>query len=128
MLSFIKNNNETIIEVIFILITGCTTFLLGRYTSHLDDQRAEMKEIDNTFYKPFLSLYKNAHHAYALYFTDIDYEAQKKIIKMLLDNEEIVSPKLRLKINGLDQCFSGYSQDIEEGIEITQEDKVFRSF
>ncbi len=69
--------------------------------------------------------YKNAHHAYALNFVDIDYEVQEELIKLLLDNVEIVPAKLRLKIFELDQCFSGYSQDIEQGTEMLQEEKDF---
>lgn len=112
-----------VVEIILIVITACMTFLFGRYTSHLEDRRRGIREIDNTFYKPFLSLYKNAHHAYALFFVDIDYSVQEEIMKLLLDNVEIVPPKLRLTIYNLDQCFSGYSQDIEQGVEILQEEK-----
>lgn len=38
---------------------------------------------------------------------------------------EIVPPRLRLKIYELDQCFSGYSQDIEQGIEMVREEKDY---
>lgn len=125
MFDFLGDIDKIGIEIVLILITGFITFLLGRCTSHLDDYRAGMKEIDNSFYKPFLSLYKNAHHAYALNFVDIDYEVQEELIKLLLDNVEIVPAKLRLKIFELDQCFSGYSQDIEQGTEMLREEKDF---
>lgn len=125
MFEFLGDTNKIFGEIILIEITACITFLTGRCTSHLDDYRTGMKEINNSFYKPFLSLYKNAHHAYALNFVDIDYDVQKEIIKLLLDNMEIVPPRLRLKIYELDQCFSGYSQDIEQGIEMVREEKDY---
>lgn len=122
MLDFLGNTDKMGMEIILILITALITFLIGRWTSHLDDRRTGMKEIDKLFYKPFLSLYKNAHHAYALNFVDIDFEVQEQLIKLLLDIVEIVSPRLRLKIFELDQCFSGYSQNIEQGIEMLQDE------
>ncbi len=125
MLDFLGDTDKITMEIILILITTFITFLVGRWTSHLDDRRIGMKEIDTQFYKPFLSLYKNTHHAYALNLVDIDFEVQEQLIKLLLDNVEIVSPRLRLKIFELDQCFSGYSQDIAQGIELSQEEKDF---
>ena len=88
----------------------------------MDDYRTGMKEIDKYFYKPFLSLHKNAHHAYAMNFVDIDFEVQEQMIKLLLDNVEIVSPKLRLRIFELDQCFSGYSKNMEQEIKMLQDE------
>ncbi len=60
VIDFFTNN-----EVLVILILSCITFLLGRYTSRLDDYRVGMKEINESFYKPFIGMYLNGHHAYA---------------------------------------------------------------
>lgn len=117
-----RNTDKVSMEIILILITALITFLIGRWTSHLDDHRTGMKEIDKFFYKPFLSLYKNAHHAYAMNFVDIDFKVQEQLVKLLLDNVEIVSPRLRLRIFEQDQCFSGYSQNMEQGIEMLQDE------
>lgn len=49
-------------------LSGIITFFLGRYTSRLDDYRQGRKSLNEEFYKPFMSLYLNEHHAYALFF------------------------------------------------------------
>lgn len=94
LFTFIKEG-QVMIEIMLIVVTAIITFLFGRYTSYLDDRRTGMKDINNSFYKLFLSTYKNEHHAYALFFVD------------------------------LDQCFSGYSKDIENGREISDEEKKY---
>ena len=84
-----------------------------------------MKDINNSFYNLFLSTYKNEHHAYALFFVDLEYATQKELMKILLENSDRVSPAVKLRINDLDQCFSGYSKDIENGREISDEEKKY---
>lgn len=124
MLTFI-GENRIISEIAFIILTGIITFLFGRYTSYLDDRRAGRKDINESFYKPFLSLYKNEHHACALFFADLDFKVQKKLIKLLLDNTERVSPVIKMHIYDLDQYFSGYLKDFVTENDITDEDKEY---
>ena len=118
--SFISEN-----EVMLVVISSIITFFVGRYTCHLDDRRNGMKDINETFYKPFLSTYMNEHHAYALFFTDLSIKGQKKMVKLLLDNSYRVAPIIKEKIVALDCCFSGYLEDIEEKKELLQEEKEY---
>lgn len=106
ILEFITAN-----ELVIVVVSSFVTFMFGRYTSYIEDQRVGMKDINESFYKPFLSMYLNEHHAYALYFVDLEYKVQKDIVKILLDNSNRVSPSMKRKIWDLDQCFSGYSKD-----------------
>lgn len=120
VLGFIKDNG-----LIIIVLSSFITFFFGRYTSHLDDRRSAMKEINDTFYKPFLSLYKNEHHAYALFFTDLSVEVQEKIVALLLENCNRVSPYTKEKILKLDTCYSGYIEDIKSNNELLSEEKEY---
>lgn len=113
--------SELLITVISIIIT----FFLGRYTSRAADRRQGMKDIDESFYKPFISLYWNAHHAYAFYFVDLPIETQAEIMKMLLENRKRVAPWIERTIMDLDQCYSGYREQIKEQEEISDKDKKY---
>jgi len=118
--AFIENYDYVIAGVAPVL-----TFFLGRYTSHLDDRRSGMKDINENFYKPFMGTYLEAHHAYALYFVDLDMKYQISLVEILLHNMNRVSPRIKKKILDLDQCYSGYSEDLRNGIKISSEDKEF---
>jgi hypothetical protein len=113
--------NELSITVVSVIIT----FFLGRYTSCCDDRRQGRKDIDETFYKPFISLYTNAHHAYAYYFVDLPLETQDEIMKILLENRKRVAPWMERTILDMDQCYSGCRKQIEEHEEILDEDKKY---
>lgn len=112
-------------EMLIIVVSSFITFFLGRYTSHLEDRRNGMKDINETFYKPFLSLYANEHHAYALFFSDLSIDVQKKIVALLLDNCNRVSPYVKEKILTLDTCYSGYVEDIKAGKELLLGEKEY---
>lgn len=81
-----------------------------------------MKDINETFYKPVISLYWNAHHACAYYFVDLPMEVQNKIIVLLLENQKRVPPWIEREIKNLDQCYSGYREEMEQ---IIEEEKKF---
>ena len=112
-------------KLIIAVISSVLTFMFGRYTSYIGDRRIGMKDINESFYKPFLSMYLNEHHAYALYFVDFDYNVQRDIAKILLDNVNRVSPRMKRKIWNLDQCLLDYSKDFEDEVELSSEDKVY---
>lgn len=127
MVKQMKNllQNEALITIMVSVITPVLTFFLGRYTSHCDDRRQGRKDIDEKFYKPFIGLYMNAHHAYALYFVDIPLEKQDEIIKLLLENRKRVPPWIERKIMDFDQCYSGYREQIKEHEKISDVDKIY---
>jgi hypothetical protein len=113
--------NELSITVVSTIIT----FFLGRYTCRCDDRRQGRKDIDETFYKPFISLYTNAHHAYAYYFVDLPLETQDEIMKILLENRKRVAPWIERIILDMDQCYSGCRKQMKEHEEISDEDKKY---
>lgn len=47
------------------------------------------------------------------------------MVKLLLDNLYMVSPVIKSKIYDLDQCFSGYSQELIQNREMSDEDKMY---
>lgn len=112
-------------ELSIAMLTAVLTFFLGRYTSRCADRRQGMKDIDESFYKPFISLYTNAHHAYAFYFVDLPLEAQDEMVKMLLENRKRVAPWIESKILDFDQCYSGCRKQMEEHKEILDEEKIY---
>ena len=71
-------------EAVLTMMTALLTFFLGRYTSYREDYREGRKEINDTFYKPFLELYDNEHHSMAWYYTDLSLEMQNSIMEILL--------------------------------------------
>ena len=129
-ISMEKMNNifaqtDLFITIFTTIVTAVITFFIGRYTSRLDDRRQGLKDIDETFYKPFISLYLNAHHANAFFFVDLPLEAQDKIVELLLENRKRVPPWVERKISEIDLCYSGYSVQIKEKEENSAEDKEY---
>lgn len=115
-------SREVLLVILTALVSSGMTYFFTRRSNHVDDYRQGMKDIDEAFYKPFISLYWNAHHAYAYYFVDLPIETQDKIINLLLENQKRVPPWIERQIWDLDQCYSGYREDVEQMLD---EEKKF---
>ena len=110
-------------DCVVVILSSVLTFLLGRFTTYVDDRRKGMKEINDTFYKPFLSMYLNEHHAYALEFVDLPIEVQSEMVRLLLENADKLSPVIKQKIQELDMCYSGYVKILKKKKELLGEEK-----
>ena len=108
---------ELIIQVMVVLLS----FLLGRYSTYRSDCRAGMKELNERFYQPFITLYENARHARAMWFVDLPIEVQRDMMKLLLEYRACCAPKLQRKILELDQPFSSYSEESKEGVYLSEQ-------
>ena len=113
---------KDIIQLVIQLFVVLFSFFLGRYTNYKTDRRISMKEMNENFLKPFISLYENTHHAYALRIVDLSIDAQKQMMKLLLDNRVNLSPCLQQKIIIFDVIFSGYIQSLENKQELLEEE------
>lgn len=81
--------NQLITSIVVAIITAALTFSLTYGLNRLADYRQGMKDIDESFYKPMISLFWNAHHAKAYYFANLPMETQDEIMKLLLANKSV---------------------------------------
>lgn len=100
--------NQLAISIIVAVVTAALTFSLTYGLNRLSDYRQGMKDIDESFYKPLISLFWNAHHANAYFFAELPMDVQDEIMKFLLANKKRVPPWIEQEIGNLDQCYSGY--------------------
>lgn len=119
IISALSNQIGAIITAVCTLIV----FFLGRYTSYRDDQRKGMKELNDCFYRPFLTTYNDAHRAYAYYVSDLPLDVQERLLTLLINYQSSCSPKVSRDINDFIIMYSGYSQDIKNGEALTPDDK-----
>ena len=112
-------------EAVLTMMTALLTFFLGRYTSYREDYREGRKEINDTFYKPFLELYDNEHHSMAWYYTDLSLEMQNSIMEVLLTNRYKVHPRIKNKIYELDMYFSSRISPLSRNQELVDEEKEY---
>ncbi|WP_281844816.1 hypothetical protein [Sellimonas catena] len=112
-------------EAVLTMMTALLTFFLGRYTSYREDYREGRKEINDTFYKPFLELYDNEHHSMAWYYTDLSLEMQNSIMEILLTNRYKVHPRIKNKIYELDMYFSSRISPLSRDKELVDEEKEY---
>lgn len=84
-------------EAVLTMMTALLTFFLGRYTSYREDYREGRKEINDTFYKPFLELYDNEHHSMAWYYTDLSLEMQNSIMEICSQTGTRFIPESKIK-------------------------------
>ena len=113
---------QLITSIVVAIITAALTFSLTYGLNRLADYRQGMKDIDESFYKPMISLFWNAHHAKAYYFANLPMETQDEIMKLLLANKKRVPPWIEQEIGRLDQCYSGYRMSEAS---VTDDDKEF---
>ena len=114
-------DNTTMAELIIQVMVVLLSFLLGRYSTYRSDCRAGMKELNERFYQPFITLYENARHARAMWFVDLPIEVQRDMMKLLLEYRACCAPKLQRKILELDQPFSSYSEESKEGVYLSEQ-------
>lgn len=88
-------------EAVLTMMTALLTFFLGRYTSYREDYREGRKEINDTFYKPFLELYDNEHHSMAWYYTDLSLEMQNSIMEICSQTGTRFIPESKIKYEGI---------------------------
>ena len=113
---------KDIIQLTIQLCVVLFSFFLGRYTSYKSDRRMAMKEMNELFLKPFISLYENTHHAYALRIVDFPLEVQQDMISLLLDNKISLSPYLQSKIIDFDCMYSGYSETLKNNDPLSEDE------
>lgn len=106
--------DQLIISIFVAVLTAILTFFFTYGLNRLADYRQGMKDIDEAFYRPLISLYWNAHHANAYFFAELPIETQDEIIKLLLANKKRVPPWIEQEIGRLDQCYSGYREQISQ--------------
>jgi hypothetical protein len=62
---------------------------------------------------------------YARYFVDLPLETQDEIMKILLENRKRVAPWIERTIMDMDQCYSGYREQIKAHEELLGEEKIY---
>ena len=131
-MEWLTNERISILELAVTIFVPVFTFFMGRYTSYRSDCRKGMKELNSRFYQPFVTLYHNTRHAYAMNFVDLPLNVQAELVTLLLSNYECFSPFFKKKIDDLDQAFSGYSEELANGDKLLPDEeeyveKVFES-
>lgn len=121
IISFLKEN----ITTFFGGFISMLLFFLGRYTSYRDDYRKGMKEINDNFYRPFVTIYDNARRAVALYTSDLPINVQEELFKLLITYQHCSSPRLKRKIMFFSVTYTGYSQEIANGRTLSDEENQF---
>lgn len=116
------NNNALSDAIIIAIIPTIISFFLGRYTNKLDNYREGMHRMNNEFYGPFLETFNNAHHAKAIYFSDMEPVVQERIMALLISNMNRVSPRIKQRILKLDQWYSDREEYYDE---LCEEDKIY---
>ena len=117
-----KEMIEFFVQIAIQIIILIISFFFGRYSTYKSDCRNAIKELNENFFKPFISIYENEHHACALRIVDLSIDAQKQMMKLLLDNRVNLSPRLQNKIMIFDVMFSGYIQSLENKQELLDEE------
>lgn len=97
-------------------------FFLGRYTSYREDQRKGMKEINDNFYRPFITKYNSLNKGYATWTSGLPLDEVGELVELLITYKECCSPFLARKIDDFTMIYSGYSLQIKAGKEITDEE------
>ena len=120
IISALSNQIGAIITAVCTLIV----FFLGRYTSYRDDQRKGMKELNDCFYRPFLTTYNDAHRAYAYYVSDLPLDVQERLLTLLINYQSSCSPKISRDIMHFIAMYSGYSEELRNGEKLTQADEL----
>ena len=82
------------------------SFLFGRYTAYKTDRQTALKEINNNFLTPVLSLIKDTCHSAAYHVSDIPSEKLQQILKLLNDNSSYLSPQIVKLIEPIDMILS----------------------
>ena len=121
IIEFLEDN----ISTFFAGFISLLLFFLGRYTAYRDDQRKGMKEINENFYQPFITIYDNARRAVALYVSDLPVEVQEELFRLLISYQYCCSPKLKQKIMFFNITYTGYSQELAAGNKLTEEENEF---
>ncbi len=121
IINFLKEN----ITTVFGGLISILLFFLGRYTSYRDDYRKGMKEINDYFYRPFVTIYDNARRAVALYTSDLPVDVQEELFKLLITYQHCCSPRLKRKIMFFSVTYTGYSKAIANGKTLSDEENQF---
>ena len=124
-MEWLTNERISILELAVTIFVPVFTFFMGRYTSYRSDCRKGMKELNSRFYQPFVTLYHNTRHAYAMNFVDLPLNVQAELVTLLLSNYECFSPFFKKKIDDLDQAFSGYSEELANGEKLLPDEEEF---
>lgn len=130
MFEAIMNLISTQIGAIITAVCTLIVFFLGRYTSYRDDQRKGMKELNDCFYRPFLTTYNDAHRAYAYYVSDLPLDVQERLVTLLINYQSSCSPKTSRDIMYFIAMYSGYSEEIKNGEALTsdEQDEIEKTF